>query len=74
MPFEKQYWGWVGGLIGWGLAITAVLVLFEVKPSGYELIAYSFAAFVLCTRLMHRFTRYRDWSQWAKEQKANKPS
>ena len=73
VPFERQYWGWVGGLIGFSLAIIALAVLFELKPSGYGLIAYSFAA-VLCTRLMHRFTRYRDWSQWAKEQKANKPS
>ena len=73
MPWERQYWGWVGALIGFSLAIVALLVLFELKPSGYGLIAYSFAA-VLYTRLMHRFTRYRDWSQWAKEQKANKPS
>ena len=74
VPSERQYWAFVVVVSG-TLVFSCLAYLFELKPSGYGLIAYiaySFAA-VLCTRLMHRFTRYRDWSQWAKEQKANNP-
>ena len=80
MPWERQYWGCAGGLIGFSLALLAIITpaaMFELEFSRYLLIAVlsagSFAA-VLCTRLMCRFNGYRDWSQWAKEQKANKPS
>ena len=73
MPFERQYYAFVVAVTGTLLFASLAHLLFELKPSGYGLLASSFAA-VLCTRLMYRFTRYRDWSQWAKEQKANKPS
>ena len=81
VPWERLYWGCtVGGLTAFLLTVIVIITtaaMFELESSRYLLIAVlsasSFAA-VLCTRLMHRFTRYRDWSQWAKEQKANKPS
>ena len=81
VPWERLYWGCtVGGLTAFLLTVIVIITtaaMFELESSRYLLIAVlsasSFAA-VLCTRLMCRFNGYRDWSQWAKEQKANKPS
>ena len=83
VPFERQYWAFVVAVTGFILASCAVIALaalfvpafFELNPSGYWLLVFSLLLTVgLGTRLMYRITRYRDWSQWAKEQKANKPS
>ena len=81
VPWERLYWGCTaGGLTAFTVTLlgtTTAAAMFELEFSDYLLIAVlsasSFAA-VLCTRLMCRFNGYRDWSQWAKEQKANKPS
>ena len=81
VPWERLYWGCTaGGLSAFTVTLLGTMTaaaMFELEFSDYLLIAVlsasSFAA-VLCTRLMCRFNGYRDWSQWAKEQKANKPS
>ena len=87
VPWERLYWAsTIGGMPAVILTIIAFVTteaMFGLESSGRlsapwarlitALSASSFAA-VLCARLMCRFNGYRDWSQWAKEQKANKPS